>query len=467
MLLAGLLRLGSLIRFVPNSVMVGFINAVAVLIILGQLDDFTGYESAGANKFVKALNLFLNLDQIHVQTLLVGMLTIVLILVLEKTNLKALGMVVAMVVTSLLVPALRWEEVLQVKDIADLPNALPRPVLPSLALIPNLLIPALSLAFVGLMQGASISGSIPNPDGKFPDVSRDFAGQGVANIVAGILQSTPVGGSMSATSIVVNAGARSRLANIAAGLVIAVIILVFGGFVGAIAMPALAGLLIVVGVRTLKLDRVESVLRTGLVQQVVMTITFALALLIPLQYAVLLGVALAVILFVFQQSNKIRVVQWTWVPGALPVEADAPEVIPPHAVTVLVPYGSLFYAAAPVFEEQLPKTTADTRHAVVIIALRNRTEFGSTFIDVLSRYSADLREHESKLMLAGASPQVKEQIIRTKLMQTLGRENLILATDQVGESVLEAVHEAEQWIASTTGQEATDQVSMDATKGTG
>lgn len=272
---------------------------------------------------------------------------------------------------------------------------------------------------------------------------------------------------MSATSIVVNAGARSRLADIAAGLVIAVIILLFGSFVGAIAMPALAGLLIVVGVRTLKLDRVESVLRTGLVQQVVMIITFALALLIPLQYAVLLGVALAVILFVFQQSNKIRVVQWTWAPGTLPIEADAPEFIPPQAVTVLVPYRSLFYAAAPVFEEQLPKSTTDTRHAVVIIALRNRTEFGSTFIDVLSRYSADLRERESKLMLAGASPQVKEQIIRTKLMQALGRENLILATDQVGESVLEAVHEAERWIASTTGQEPRDHVSTDATKGTG
>jgi SulP family sulfate permease len=84
MAVAGLLKLGSLIRFVPNSVMVGFINAVAVLIILGQLDDFTGYSSIGANKVGKAINLFFNLDQVDLPTMAVGLLTIFLILTLVK-----------------------------------------------------------------------------------------------------------------------------------------------------------------------------------------------------------------------------------------------------------------------------------------------------------------------------------------------------------------------------------------------
>lgn len=86
--------------------MVGFINAVAVLIILGQLDDFTGYSSIGANKVAKTINLFSNLDQVHLQTVMVGLLTIFLILTLEKTSLKALGMVVALMVASLVVPLL-------------------------------------------------------------------------------------------------------------------------------------------------------------------------------------------------------------------------------------------------------------------------------------------------------------------------------------------------------------------------
>jgi SulP family sulfate permease len=453
MLAAGLLKLGTMIRFVPNSVMVGFVNAVAVLIILGQLDDFTGYNSAGTNKLIQAVDLFLHLNQIHLQTLMVGIVTIILILTLEKTALKAMGLVVALIVASLLVPLVGWESVALVKDIAEIPGSLPLPTLPSLSLIPVLIVPALSLAFVGLMQGASISQSIPNPDGSFPDASGDFVGQGVANVVSGLFQGTPVGGSMSATSIVTNAGARSRLANISAGIVIAIVILLFGKSVGAIAMPALAGLLIVVGFRTLKPGQVNSVWKTGLVQRVVMVITFVSALLIPLQYAVLMGVAMSVLLYVFRQSNIITVVQWKWEPGQLPVESDAPEAVPPNEVTVLIPYGSLFFAAAPVFEKGLPEVTEESRHAVVIIAIRDKSEVGSTLLEVIGRYANTLREQESKLMLAGIDRYVRDQIDRTGTIQSIGRENIFLATETVGESALEAVQQAEKWIDSALDQE--------------
>lgn len=459
MLAAGLLKLGSLIRFVPNSVMVGFINAVAVLIILGQLDDFTGYSSIGANKVAKTINLFFNLDQVHLQTVMVGLLTIFLILTLEKTSLKALGMVVALIVASLVVPLFGWDAVAQVRDIADIPGSLPRPVLPPLRDFLGLIIPAFSLAFVGLMQGASITQSIPNPDGKYPDASGDFLGQGVANIAAGLFQGTPVGGSMSATSIVTNAGARSRFANITAGIVMAVCILLFGRFIGAIAMPALAGLLIVVGFRTLKPAQARMVWKTGLVQQVVMVLTFVAALLIPLQYAVLIGVAMAVLLFVFQQSNKITIKAWSLETGSLPVESEPPEVVPPEEVTILAPYGSLFYAAAPMFEEQLPMVTNASRHAVVIIGLRGETDVGSTFLEVLGRFARSLNEQESKLMLTGLDPNVRNQIERTGVIRVIGRENVFMATEELGRALLDTVAAAETWIAAqesgTPGEGAT------------
>ena len=315
MLLAGLLKLGSLVRFVPNAVMTGFVNAVAVLIILGQLDDFTGYSSVGANRIARTWNLLQNLDQVHLPTLLVGILTIILILTLEKTSLKALGMVVAMIVASLVVPLFGAEQVQLVRDVATIPSSLPRPLLPPLSVFPGLIVPALALTFVGLMQGAGITQSIPEPDGRYPDASGDFIGQGVANMVSGLFQGTAVGGSLSATALVISAGARSRFANISAGVVMALAIVLFGRFVGAIAMPVLAGLLIVVGFRTLKPKQISMVWKTGLVQQAVMALTFLAALFVPLQYAVLLGVALAVLLYVFQQSNKMTAKAWQAISG--------------------------------------------------------------------------------------------------------------------------------------------------------
>ena len=447
MLVAGLLKLGSLVRFVPNAVMTGFVNAVAILIILGQLDDLTGYSSTGANRIARTWDLLRNLDQVHLPTLMVGLLTIILILTLEKTSLKSLGMIVALVVASLVVPLLGADAVELVRDVAYIPGSLPRPMWPSLAAIPGLLIPALALTFVGLMQGAGITQSIPNPDGRYPDASGDFVGQGVANIVSGLFQGTTVAGSLSATALVVSAGARSRFANIFAGLVMAVAILLFGRFVGALAMPALAGLLIVVGFRTLKPQRIAMVWQTGSVQQAVMALTFLAALFIPLQYAVLLGVALAVMLYVFQQSNKVTVKAWEIGPGQYPVEKAPPALVPAGQVTILMPYGSLFYAAAPVFSAQLPEVTDATRHAAVILALRGQTEVGSTFLNVLVRYAEQLHGQASKLMLAGVEPSVLNPMERTGILRVIGRENVFPASEGVGEALLQAVEAAEQWIA--------------------
>jgi sulfate permease, SulP family len=448
MLAAGLLNLGALVRFVPNAVITGFVNAVAFLIILGQLDDFTGYTSVGANRVLRTFDLLQHIEQVHVPTLLVGLLTIILILTLEKTSLGALGLVVAMIFASLVVPLFGADAVVLVRDVAAIPNSLPLPVLPPLAVLPGLIIPALSLAFVGLVQGSSISQSVPNPDGNYPDASGDFVGQGVANLVAGSLQGLPVGGSMSATALVLSAGARSRLANLSAGVVMALVILLFGRLVGLIAMPVLAGLLIVVGFRTLKLDQARMVGKTGWVQLVVMLLTFAAALFVPLQYAVLLGVALAVLLFVLRQSNKVTVRALTLGAGLYPVEGAPPAEVPARQITVLMPYGSLFFAAAPIFNEQLPAVTPASRHAVVILVLRGKKDVGSTFLKVIARYADLLRQQESKLMLSGVDPYVEEQIERTEIIHHIGRENIFLVDERVGQALLEAVAAAEQWIAT-------------------
>jgi SulP family sulfate permease len=212
-------------------------------------------------------------------------------------------------------------------------------------------------------------------------------------------------------------------------------------------MPALAGLLIVVGFGTLKIDDINLVWKTGKIQQVVMVITFIFTLLIPLQYAVLIGVSLAILLFVFNQSNKIAVKEWVYREGQLPIEQDAPEVLAPNEITVLIPYGSLFFAAAAIFEEELPVVDDNTRNSAVILHLRGRTDLGSTFLNVLERYSQDLQANESRLMLVGLSNFSLGVIEQTGLIRVFGRENVFEAKEVVGASIIEAHHEAEKWVA--------------------
>jgi SulP family sulfate permease len=457
MLAAGFLRLGSVLRFVSNAVMVGFISAVGVNIILGQLANLTGYKAEGGNRVVRAVNTLIHPGELHLQSLAIGVVTIALILLLERTRLGPLGLVLAVVVTSALVAVLGWGGVALVRDLSEIPRSLPLPQAPMLRLVPSLVVPALSLAFVGLIQGAAISANFPNPDGRYPDVSRDFIGQGAANVIAGIFRGMPVGGSMSASSLNKAAGARSRVSLMIAGVVMAVVIIAFAGLVGYIAMPALAGLLMLVGYRTIEPDDLRSVWKTGAVQKAVLLTSFVLTMVIPLQYAVLVAVGLSVILHVVRQSNQVTVKRWLLDPDGNLIETDPPAQLPANEVVALQPYGSLFFAAAPVLEAQLPATDGAGRNSVVILRLRGRTDLGTTVMDVLRRYAQALVATGSKLVIVSASERIQEQLRVTGVTDLITPQNIYSGDERVAATLKRAYADAMTWIEQNQLAGGTDQ----------
>lgn len=449
MLVAGLLRGGSLLRFVPTAVMTGFVTAVGVNIVLGQLAGFTGAETTGSNRVAKTVDLLLHPWLMHLPSLVVGVVTLVAILVLTRTRLGSMGPVAAMILGSALAVWLtRFADtpVALVRDVATIPNALPRPVLPSLSDVLYLLVPAVSLAFIGLVQGAGVSVGVPNPDGRPADASRDFVGQGVGNVVSGLFRGMPVGGSMSASALVSASGARSRWALAFAGGVMALVILVLGGVVGMVAMPAIAALLIVVGAGSVKPARIVSVVRTGNVQTVVLALTFGLTLVVPVQYAVLIGVAFAILMHVVEQSNRVRVTRLLLDDEGGVREVPAPAVLPAAEVVVLQPYGSLFFASAPAFRDQLPAVVADSVGSVVILRMRGIDQIGLSLMDVLRRYAQDLHEHGGRLKLVINDQQVARQLAQEGLTDLLGTANVYMGNEWRGATLRRAHADAMQFV---------------------
>jgi sulfate permease, SulP family len=445
MLVLGIFKLGSLVRFVPNAVLVGFVNAVAINIALGQFSGLTGFtvEGNGGGRVVEAVVTAMNLPSWNWPSVAIAATTIILILILERTRLGTLSLFVAVAAGSGLTALLGLDGVELIQDVAEIPAGLPLPVLPSFAFVPVMLLPALSLTFVALVQGAAISQSVPNPDGRYPDISGDFRGQGIANIASGLLRGMPVGGSMSGTAVLTAAGAQSRLANLTAGAVMAISVLLFSGLVGYIATPSLAALLVLIGIRMFKPEQLLMVWRTGRTQAAVMLVTFILTIMIPLQYAVVTGVALSVVLFIAQQSNTINVMRWRLTAGSvLPKEEAPPTVLPPQEIVVLVVYGSLFFASAPVFEAQLPKVDAQSAGSVVVLRLRGKQDLGSTFVQALTRYKDQLDAVGGHLVLAGVGERVLAQLTATGALDTLGSDNVFAATADVGESLTRALERA-------------------------
>jgi SulP family sulfate permease len=450
--LLGVFKLGSLTRFISNAVMTGFFTGIAVTIILSQLGDLTGYESEAGSHLARAADLLFHLNQIQWPALLTGVATFAIILLLVRTRLRPYSFILALLLTSGAVSLLGLESVHLVGDSYDISGALPSLALPALSLVPKLLLRAIAIALIGLIQGAGVSQNIPNPDGDYPDASRDFLGQGIGNTVAGFFQGLPVGGSLAGTALSVSYGAQSRWANVFSGLIFIVLVLFFGNLVELVAEPAIAALLIVAGLETINRARIADVWDVGVGPRLIMLFTLIATLILPVQWAVFLGVALSILVYVARASSDIEVREVQRREDGLFDEQPAPAQLNDESITILHVWGSLFFSGAYTLQDRLPEV-GDAQRAVAILRLRGRSQIGSTFIQVLERYAQQLQANGGKLMLAGVSEHVMEQLVKTETFETIPQEDVFLAKDTLGRSTLDAMAAAELWLAEKTASE--------------
>jgi SulP family sulfate permease len=443
-LIFGLLKLGNLTDFISNAVMTGFIGGVAAQAILGQVGDLTGFYSQAEGKIARVWDTLRHVDQIDLPTLGISVLSIVLIFGLERTRYARFAYIVGLMVTTLLVRILGLASVALVGDTTEIPQTFPIPHLPDPSLVLGMVIPAFAIAIIGLVQSAGVSQSVPNPDGEYPDASGDFRGQGIANIATGFFGGLPVGGSLSGTALIRSIGGQTRWANIFTGIFSLVMVLLFARLIEALPLAAIAGLIVMAALSIINVNRIETAWRTGPAPTAIMTITFVGTLLMPIHYAVFLGVLLHILLFAFQEAESVRVEQIVPLADGRYDEAPSPEQISSGEIIIIQPIGSLFFAGSARFEDQLP-AVAQAQDAVVVLRLRDRDEVGSTFIRVVERYARSLQAQENLLVLAGINARVLEQMQHTALLDVLGKENVFPAQAQFGASVEQALTRARVW----------------------
>lgn len=445
MVVAGVLRLGRYTRFVAHSVMLGFLTGVAVNIITGQVPDLTGAPSVGGTSAGKALHVVLHPGSIDLASLLVGVAALGILAGLGRTRLGIVSALVALVVPTAVVLLAGLDSVAQVADAGAIPSGLPAPHLPPLdVLSPTLLTGALAVAAIVLVQGAGVAEAAPNPD-RPSDANQDFVAQGAGNLAAGLFGGQPVGGSVGQTALNVTAGGRTRWSGISAGIWMLLILLLFSGLVGKVATPTLAAVLIYAGWGSLRPRELLTVVRTGPIAAIAATSTLVATLLMPVAAAVGVGVALSLLLQLNQEAIDLTVVQLERDDRGRFVERPAPRHLTDGSVVVLDVYGSLFYAGARTLQTKLPDPTGSER-AAVVLRLRGRTTFGSTFLRILAGYAAQLEATGGRLYLAGLDPTVAQRLRRQSTHPPAGGARLFAATEVIGQSTLEALADAEGWV---------------------
>ncbi|MCP4360621.1 MAG: SulP family inorganic anion transporter [Chloroflexi bacterium] len=454
-LLLGIFKLGIFTRFISNAVMIGFFTGVATILILGQLGDLTGYSSAYSNKVAQAIDLLLHPGEIDMPTLLTGLTTIGIIILLGRTKLQNFSLAIALLLASVATLVLGLDSVELVGDSFQISAALPTPTLPSLSMVGSLLMPAIAIGLLGLIQAAGISQNIPNPDGEYPDPSGDFTGQGIANVASGFFKGLPLGGSLGGTSILMSAGAKSRWANVLMGLFVAIFVIVFGNQVEKVAVPAIAAVLIVAGFSTYKFDVIKDIWDVSRSSRMVMLATFLATLALEIQEAVFLGVLLSILDFVYTAAQDVQVVELVEKRDGVFEERPCPAVPPDNSVTILYAWGVLFFASARTIEDLLPDVD-EAKRAVVILRLHGRSHVGSTFIQIAERYAGRLQTKGGKLMLSGVSQNVWDQLARTETFETIPEEDVFLVGETLGGSTKQALLVAQSWLNQPVEQNNKD-----------
>ena len=301
------------------------------------------------------------------------------------------------------------------------------------------------------MQGAGVAESAPNPDGTPADANQDFIAQGVGNLASGLFKGQPVGGSVGQTALNRASGARTRWASIFSGIWMLLILLVFSGLVGKVAMPTLAAVLICAAVGSLRYGEIVTIFQTGRISQVAMITTFLSTLFLPVAAAVGIGVALSLLLQLNQEALDLRVVQLVRTLDGRFEEQDAPARPASDSVTMLDVYGSLYYAGSRTLQARLPDPTG-THSPAIILRLRGRTALGSTFVVVIKQYAARVAEAGGRLFLSGVDDELVDQLRRTGVEDAVLRTRIFEATAIVGESSDAAYRAAEAWLTSRREQ---------------
>jgi sulfate permease, SulP family len=309
----GLARLGMLVNFVSDSVIVGFTAGAGVLIAGNQLRNLLRLSGPSYPDLVDTLShTALSLPQTHLPSLLTGIATAVVIVVLRRIRPSLPGPLIALVLAAGANALLGAESRFAIRVVGAIPATLPPiahlPLL-NLQLIGQLSTGALALAAIGLVEALSIARSIASQTGQRLDSNQEFVGQGLANIAAGILSGFPCSGSFTRSAVNFKTGAKTPLAAVFSGVCVLAAMLLFARYAARIPLSALAGVLMVTAFGLVDRKAMARVWRGPADDRIIMVVTLLSTLLLPLQFAVLTGILISLAAYLLRTATpRVRMV---------------------------------------------------------------------------------------------------------------------------------------------------------------
>jgi sulfate permease, SulP family len=304
----GLARMGTLVNFVSHSVVIGFTAGAAVLIGTSQLKNILGVE-IHADSFIETWHqLFNALPQTNLYALSVALVTLIISILFKRFFPKLPGMLFAMIIGGLMAMGL-GSEAHHIKLVGALPSQLPPISFPELSLENiKLLVPsALAIAMLGLVEAVSIARSVATRSRQIIDGNQEFIGQGLSNLVGSFFSGYAASGSFTRTGVNYEAGAKTPLAAVFAGISLALIVLLIAPLTAYVPIPSMAGILLVVSYGLIDFHHIKTIIKTSHSEIAILLVTFLSTLFLELEFAIYVGVMLSLVIYL-NRTSKPRII---------------------------------------------------------------------------------------------------------------------------------------------------------------
>lgn len=444
--LFGFLRLGGIIRYVSHSVVVGFTAGAGILIAANQIKNLLGmrFEERPEHFFEVLILTFKSLPESNLFALALGLATALCVVFLPRLNKRLPGALIGIVISGGTAYLLGWHlpemgssRVEIVKDIEPIAASL------NLFHVPELLFPppyeltrelgvgAMALAILGLIEAASIARAVASQSGQRLNFNQEFIGQGASNMVGSFFSSFAGSGSFTRTAVCYKSGGVTRMAAVFSAIWTAVTILLFAPIANYIPKASLAGILIIVAYSMIDKRRLMVTWKSAKHSRLVLFGTFVSTLILPLEYAVFVGVFLSIVLLL-RTTGHTDLTQLVQRPDSGFDEVPFSRAPQSEVVTVNME-GDLYFAAAEDLDyELLECITPKTR--VVILRMKRLRAVGSTAMSILERFHEILGSQNIHLVVCGIEESLKKVMTGSGLRRRIGEQNLFYADNKLFQS---------------------------------
>ncbi|MFD2682068.1 SulP family inorganic anion transporter [Bacillus seohaeanensis] len=429
LLLMGIFRLGSLIKFIPKPVTIGFTSGIAVIIFVGQIANFLGLSGVKKHEtfYANMKEIIMHIHTINFFSVFTAGVCLVTVILTPKLVPKVPGPLIGLLFSTVVASIFYPNQVATIgSTFGDIPNTLPHFQFPEITFerILELIRPAFVIAILGGIESLLSAVVADGMTNSKHNSNRELVGQGIANMVTPLFGGIPATGAIARTATNIKNGAVSPVSGIIHGIIVLLILFLFAPYASSIPLASMAPILMVVAWNMSERHVFCHLLKTKTTDSLVLVVTFLLTVFVNLTVAVEVGLLLAIIIFTKQMSDSLITAK------ALPnlnnknEKVDSKMVTEAHdcpQICIVNVEGPLFFGAAQTFEQTI-MNTINYKPKVLIVRMGKVPFMDTTGESYFSSIVKDFSK-TGIVLISGMKHQPKSVLRKTKLYHAIGEDH--------------------------------------------